>query len=160
MRGRKPKPTQFKRATGNPGKRRLNQNEPKPRASIRIDPAKIDETSRAFLERYVPLLQEARVLTDVDQAALELMSVHYALAWRAAQIVERDGLMVLDAFKQRHKHPLLQIVRDHSTAFRAYAAEFGMTPSSRSRVQTGEPKQLSLAEMLFGEEIPETSEGH
>jgi hypothetical protein len=38
-----------------------------------------------------------------------------------------------------------------SAAFRSYAAEFGMTPSSRSRLNvTPTAEQLSLADELFG----------
>jgi len=48
------------------------------------------------------------------------------------------------------KHPLLQVLRDNSTAFRMYAAEFGLTPSSRSRLQIRPvAEQPSLAEQLF-----------
>jgi len=42
------------------------------------------------------------------------------------------------------------VLRDISGAFRAYAAEFGMTASSRSRVRSDAPEELmSLADALF-----------
>jgi len=152
MRGRKPKPTAKKRIEGNPGKRKLNKREPKPRMSTDIAPAQLDAAMRAFCDRYLPLLREMSVFTDVDQAAFEMMSLHYATAWRAAEMLQKSSLVIKDKFGQLHKHPALQLMRDNSALFRAYASEFGMTPSARSRIQVALPEEPSQLEMeLFGE---------
>lgn len=152
MRGRKPKPTAKKKLEGNPGKRKLNKREPKPRISANITPAQIDAGMKNFTTLYLPLLREMQVFTDADMAAFELMSVHYATAWRAAEVVQIEGLILKDKFGQLHKHPALQILRDNSALFKAYAAEFGLTPSSRSRLQMPLPEESTQLEMeLFGE---------
>jgi P27 family predicted phage terminase small subunit len=151
MKGRKPKPTAKKKLEGNPGKRKLNRREPKPRMSADITPAQLDAGMRSFADHYLPLLKEMAIFTDADLAAFELMSVHYATAWRAAEIVQTQGIIVKDKFNQMHKHPALQILRDNSALFKAYAAEFGLTPSARSRIQIplpAEPDQLEME--LFG----------
>lgn len=153
MRGRKPKPTRMKQLAGNPGRRKLNTSEPKPSISADIGSAAIGESCRTFRDRYLPMLQNLKVLTDADLAAFELMSVHYAIAWRAAEIVQKKGLTI-KVQGVLHKHPLLQVFRDNSAAFRAYAAEFGMTPSARSRIKVEEAEQLSLAEILFSDAKP------
>jgi len=163
MRGRKPKPTAKKVVEGNPGKRKLNKREPKPKMSADMQPATppvgagviykaaIEAECKAFADRYLPQLQTLSIITDLDLAAFELMSVHYAMAWAAASIIERDGLLLVDKFGQAHKHPALQVMRDNSTAFRAYAAEFGMSPSARARIQTPLPDDMTQLEMeLFG----------
>lgn len=165
MRGRKPKPTAKKKLEGNPGKRKINKREPQPPLSADLKPdaplargvtiakAHIESGCKVFGERYLPVLQAMQVLTDADYAAFELMSVHHVIAWAAASIVEKDGLILMDKFGQAHKHPALQVLRDNSALFKAYAAEFGMTPSARSRIQMEmpeEPDQLELE--LFGEE--------
>jgi len=153
MRGRKPKPTAKKKLEGNPGKRKLNKREPKPAMSANIAPAQLDAAMKAFADRYLHLLQEMLIFTDVDQAAFELMSVHYATAWRAAEILQTSDLVLKDKFGQLHKHPALQIMRDNSALFRSYAAEFGMTPSARSRIAVPLPEAPSQLEMeLFGAE--------
>jgi P27 family predicted phage terminase small subunit len=166
-RGRKPQPTAKKQLKGNPGKRALNKREPKPKMSADIKPdrpmvivagldgAAIEAHIKRFGDRYVPLLREMQVFTDADAAAFELMSIHYAIAWQAMAIVEREGLTRTDKFGQIHKHPVLQVVRENSTAFRLYAAEFGMTPSSRTRLQTPTPDdpddvERKLEQALFG----------
>jgi P27 family predicted phage terminase small subunit len=149
MRGRKPKPSVKKKLEGNPGKRKLNKREPRPKASG-IAPEAIDSLAKQFIAEYLPIVQAMGIFTDADQAALELMSVHYSIAWRAAEIVTREGLMLKNAFGWA-KHPLLQVLRDNSTAFKSYAAEFGLTPSSRSRLSVPEPKEFDQLEMeLFG----------
>jgi P27 family predicted phage terminase small subunit len=150
LRGRKPKPSQKKKLEGNPGKRKLNKREPRPKASGKIPPAEIDALAHRFIAEYLPLVQAMQIFTDADRAALELMSVHYSIAWRAAEVVQREGLMLKNAFGWA-KHPLLQVLRDNSTAFKSYAAEFGLTPSSRSRISVPEPKEFDQLEMeLFG----------
>jgi P27 family predicted phage terminase small subunit len=150
MRGRKPKPTAKKKLEGNPGKRKLNKREPKPKVSATITPAKIDELAGAFIAEYLPHVQAMGIFTDADKAALELMSVHYSIAWQAATVIEREGLMLKNAFGWA-KHPLLQVLRDNSTAFKSYAAEFGLTPSARSRMTVPDAKEFDQLEMeLFG----------
>lgn len=168
MRGRKPKPTAQKKRQGNPGKRKLNTREPKPAMSTDMKPQKkpapqqiaanldglaIEALVTAFAERYAPQLQALQLLTDVDHPAFEMMSLHYALAWAANDVVQRDGLKVKGVMGGDKKHPLLQVVRENSMALRAYLAEFGMTPSARSRVQAPDPdddKERELEERFFG----------
>ena len=150
MRGRKPKPTEKKRLEGNPGKRRLSKREPKPKASGKIPPAEIDALAKQFIAEYLPLVQAMQIFTDADRAALELMSVHYSIAWQAAERVKREGLMLKNAFGWA-KHPLLQVLRDNSRAFKAYAVEFGLTPSARSRISVPQVQEADQLEMeLFG----------
>ncbi len=150
-RGRKPKPTAKKKLEGNPGKRALPKREPAPKISDVIAVEAITDGARAFVEKYKPQLHAMGILSDVDVAALELMATHYSIAWESARAIQKQGLTVKDADGQVHKHPLLSVFRDNSTAYRSYSAEFGMTPSSRSRIQVPEPAEWDQLEMeLFG----------
>jgi P27 family predicted phage terminase small subunit len=149
MRGRKPKPTETKKRAGNPGRRKIAGGEPQPKTT-KIAPTLIDKTARQFAESVLPELRSTKVLTDVDLGAFELMCTHYAIAWLAAQRVTKEGLMQQNAFGWA-KHPLLQVFRDNSKAFQSYAAEFGMTPSARTRIHIEEAEQMSLADLLFAD---------
>lgn len=154
-RGRKPNPTAKKKLQGNPGKRKISKREPAAKRTV-IAPAHLDEISQAFLDRVRPGLDEMRVMADVDLPALELMAQHFALAWRAAEIVKAQGLITKDAFGGMHKHPMLQVMKDNSAAYRSFAAEFGLTPSSRTRLQTPElPDEDALEKAFFGAVIQE-----
>jgi P27 family predicted phage terminase small subunit len=163
-RGPKPTPTAIKKAKGNPGKRRLNEREPKPRPL----PAKRLTAKRAeplldgladFHARYGKVLRELGVLTEADEAAFDMMAVHWSLAREVAQLIRKEGLRVKDENGLDRKHPLLQVLRDNSAAFRQYAAEFGMTPSARSGLHVEKKDEgRTLAEMLFeGVDEPATS---
>jgi P27 family predicted phage terminase small subunit len=149
MRGRKPKPTETKKRAGNPGRRKLAGDEPKPKTT-KIAPTLIDKRAREFAASVLPELRTTKVFTDVDMGAFEMMCTHYAIARLAAERVTKEGLMQHNAFGWA-KHPLLQVWRDNSKAFQSYAAEFGMTPSARTRIHIEEGEQLSLADMLFGD---------
>jgi len=152
-RGPAPKPTKVKELQGNPSKRQLNKREPKPKRGA-ILPSELNATAAKFIERVRPVLDDTGILTDADIPALEMMANHYALAWRAAQIVNEQGLIVIDAFGSVHKHPMLQVMKDNSALLRAYMGEFGMTPSSRTRLQVPEPKDVDpLEEELFGRAV-------
>jgi P27 family predicted phage terminase small subunit len=153
-RGPKPKPSAQKKLQNNPGKRALNKREPKAKRTAVIAPAHLDELSSAFLKRIQPGLDEMHVVGDVDLPALELMALHYSLAWRAAEIIKEQGLITIDAFGGKHKHPMLQVMKDNSSAYKSFAAEFGLTPSSRTRLQTPDlPDEDQLERVFFGNSV-------
>lgn len=147
--GTKPKPTRVKELEGNPGHRAINRAEPKPDvAEPRALPYGVTKTARGFHKRYAPLLVRLGILTEADEAAFNLMSLHYGLAIDAARELREAGLTV-DGRDGPKKHPLAQVFRDNSSSFRQYAGEFGMTPSARSRLSVEDAEQMSLADILF-----------
>lgn len=150
-RGRKPKPTAIKQLAGNPGGRPLNDAEPQPQPA---DPGRIPyrllPKARRFWLENAGRMSDLGLLTEIDLPAFQMMATHYAVAVQAAETIRAEGIMATDEHGLDRKHPALQVLRDNSGAFRAYAAEFGMTPSSRSRVRSNVPEeQMSLAEALF-----------
>jgi P27 family predicted phage terminase small subunit len=153
MAGRKPLPTAIKQLRGNPGRRPLNEAEPKFKGGgKRVPRGHLPEEGKKFWRKYAPVLRIAGVLTEADEPVFEMMSIHYALAIEAAKRIEAEGLTVLDVKTHtERKHPLHQVWRDNSTALKAYAVEFGMTASSRSKVKAEkDDEQLSsLADILF-----------
>lgn len=149
--GRKPKPTAVKELEGNPGGRPLNDQEPRPApADIDHVPYKLLPKARRFWRDHASRLDALGLLTEVDLPAFQMMATHYAVAVQAAEVIRDDGILTEDEHGLQRKHPALQVLRDHSAAFRTYAAEFGMTPSSRTRVRAEVPEeQMSLADALF-----------
>ncbi len=157
--GRKPKPTSQKILEGNPGKRSVNVSEPRPGYDhVRRVPHGLSTRAQALWRQLAGDLSELGMFTDVDIPAFMLLAEHYALARQALAVISEDGLTTTDENGLTRKHPLLQIFRDNSAAFRAYATEFGLTPSSRTRFVKVDPKQLSLADELFSLVNAETVE--
>ena len=149
-RGRKPKPTILKKIQGNPGKRALPKREPKPQSEVRRPYGLGKGLQDRFWKDHAPELERLGVLTGVDTAAFRLMAEHYAFAVQAAQELREGGSLTVEGREGPKKHPLLQALRDNSQMFKAFAVEFGMTPSSRARLQLPvEVEQLSMADQLF-----------
>ena len=83
--GRKPRPTHLKILEGNPGKRSLTKNEPKPRPVNPTQPDWLLREAKAEWRRVVPELERMGLLTTVDRAALAT----YCQAW--ARLPRRGG---------------------------------------------------------------------
>lgn len=149
--GRKPLPTSIKKLRGNPGKRPLNKLEPRLGQVTGMPRGRLSAGAKRFWRKFAPGLDQAGVLTNADLPAFEMMAHHFDLAIQARKILEDKGLVTMGPKGGLVKHPAAQIFRDNSIALLRYAAEFGMTPSARSRIKTSEKEdgKKSLAEILF-----------
>ena len=68
-RGRKPTPTAIKELEGNPGKRKINEAEPKPEKKAPPCPKWLEPEAKKEWRRLSKQLEQIGVLTEVDQAA-------------------------------------------------------------------------------------------
>jgi len=136
MRGRKPKPTVLKLLDGNPGKRPLNDQEPHPAQGIPNRPDWLDTEDQAEWDRVMAELSEMGLLTLADRAALAA----YCTAWsrwvQAEDMVRKFGTIVKSPEKGfPMKSPYLSIADQALETMRKLMVEFGLTPSSRSRIR-------------------------
>lgn len=144
MKGRKPRPTHLKLVTGNPGKRPLNRAEPKPAAAgLPQPPAELSGDARNEWRRVAQQLHQAGLLATLDRAALAAYCQAFA-RWRQAEralaaMAEKDavtgGLLIKTSNGNAIQNPLVGIANKAAAAMVRYAAEFGMTPSARSRIE-------------------------
>lgn len=99
MPGSPPKPTHLKLITGNPGKRKLNKNEPKPTVSIPPVPDHHSDEAKVEWARIAVELNAVSLLTQVDRAALAA----YCQAWadwvEAEEQLRRYGKVVKSPVK-------------------------------------------------------------
>jgi P27 family predicted phage terminase small subunit len=166
MRGRKPKPTALKIAEGNPGRRPLNKNEPVPPEGELIAPPWLEgEALRIFNEDVVPLVLQMGVGTVADIQALARYA-HHLNEWRkAAQWLEKHGSKFPVRAKEPphtvigfQQYPEVAIYRQISKLLLAMEAEFGMTPSARTRVQATHGFAMTeedrKAAEFFGDTLP------
>ena len=79
MRGRKPLPSNVVRLRGNPGKRRLNDAEPKPAARMPACPACLGEVASKEWLRLGKELAELGLLTGLDRNLLAAYCQAHAL---------------------------------------------------------------------------------
>jgi len=134
MAGRKPKPTELKKLDGNPGKRPLAKGEPAPAMKKPTCPAHLVGEARKEWNRMVKLLLALRLLTEIDRAAL----AGYCQAWarwiEAEEKIRTDGMTIETDKGNLIQSPYVGIANQSMKQMRAFLIEFGMTPSSRSRV--------------------------
>jgi len=138
MAGRRPTPTHLKVVKGNPGKRALNKEEPKPRKAIPSPPAHLSDTGMVAWGRLTVLLDEMGVLTVADGFALERLCDTYCeiLKFRSLLLAEGETYRVTTQSGDEliKAHPAQAMLADADRRFKGYLIEFGLTPAARSKV--------------------------
>lgn len=148
MRGRKPKPTLVKALTGNPGKRPLNLNEPRPEPSIPDCPPELSPAAQREWARLVGELGQLRMLTNLDRAALAAYCGAYALWAEATEALQKYGVMVKSPTGFPIQSPYLSIVNRQAEIMLRIASEFGFTPASRGRISAPSLKEPTLFDQI------------
>jgi len=137
--GRKPIPTALRVIRGNPGKRPLPKGEPKPTVGLPNPPDHLTAEAKREWWRMGRRLVKLGLMTEIDKAALAV----YCQAWARweeaeARIREVDLVMPGAQFNKQRKEFIKQAAEAMRDLMR-YLVEFGMTPSSRSRVSSVKP---------------------
>jgi P27 family predicted phage terminase small subunit len=156
MRGRRPKPTRMKVLTGNPGKRPLNDAEPRPNAAIPECPPELGPVAHREWDRLVLELAALGLLTNLDRAALAAYCGSYALWAEAMEAIQKFGTMVKSPSGYPIQSPYVAIANRQAEIMMRIASEFGFTPASRSRISTPSKAEPTLFDVL---ENPEGGEG-
>jgi len=149
--GTKPKPTHLKLVTGNPGKRSLNRKEARTKAALPAPPAHLTDDALEEWNQVATVLFNLGVLSEIDRAALGAYAQAYgrwAQAERAiAKMAQKDhltgGLMIKTSNGNAIQNPLVGTANKAAADMMRYAAEFGMTPSARSRIAAAPPEEGS-----------------
>lgn len=141
-RGQKPTPTHLKLVNGNPGKRAVNHDEPRPDLAIPDPPVELSAIAKAEWLEISKRLFAAGLLTVIDRAALAAYCQAYG-RWIQAERVLADmaardpmtrGLMIKTSYGNAIQNPMVGTANKAMADMMRYATEFGMTPSSRSRI--------------------------
>lgn len=141
-RGPRSKPTALKQLEGNPGNRPLNEREPKPPAAPLNwePPAHVKGEARREWKRLVGPLVRCGILTIADRDAFASYCTLHGRHVQAEWMVHREGSLTITPNGHKQVSPWLTISRDALTLKKQYAAELGLTPSSRSRIGATPPK--------------------
>ena len=132
--GPKPKPTAIKIFEGNPGKRPLNKKEPKPEQISPKCPEHIDRRAKREWRRLAPVLEGLGLLTEVDGTAFAIYCQSYSTWVESVEKVKKTGMIVKAPSGYPIQNPYLAIANKAVDQMKAFLAEFGMMPSSRSRI--------------------------
>jgi len=149
--GRKPIPNKLKVLMGNPGKRPLNQNEPKPIPIAPKCPGHLDKVAKREWKRVIELLEPLGLINKLNMAALAAYCQIYSRWVEAEGMIRKHGMLVKTPNGYPQLSPFLVITNKCLDQMKAYMVEFGMTPSSMSRmdIKPGENKD-DMESLLSG----------
>jgi len=155
--GAKPVPTALKILMGNPGKRPLNEHEPKPAPGIPDRPEHLDDLANRIWDRTIPVLERMGVLTEIDGDVVESYCVARSEWYRASKFIRENGQTYTSKDSEGrvlavHPWPQVSIVMKYWQIVRWCAAELGMTPSSRTRIRTEPFAQVDEFEAFLNED--------
>ena len=147
-RGRKPVPSAIKLIQGNPGRRPINKKEPKPKPKVPSPPSALKGEALREWKRITKVLGPMWMLSDLDRAVLAAYCTAYA-RWKAAtdgiaaaaKSTGHGGLLTETRNGNLIQNPLVGIQRRAAEDMVKHGAEFGLTPSARSRLKIENPNR-------------------
>ena len=160
MRGRKPKPSAQKAREGNPGRRPMNETEPHPTVEGLKCPTWLSPKAKKEWKRLVPELIRLGLATMADEMPLAAYCQAVAELEDATETLDREGRIftepvvaydkterkMIHVGERKKEHPAVKLQRDAFGRIKQFMCEFGLTPSSRSRLHS--PAQAGEADPL------------
>lgn len=147
-RGTKPKPKVIHILNGNPSKLNIDKmNTPEmecfSNAEIPNPPEWLDDIAKEEWRRVAPELVKVKLLSKVDITALEAYCKAYS-RWRDAE--KQMDTVKSTVFKTKGNYvqqlPQVAIAQKYLSICKGFMTEFGLTPSSRSRMLLPGEKDL------------------
>lgn len=146
-RGRKPTPTAIKELEGNPGKRPLNEKEPKPQKKAPTCPKWLDPEAKKEWRRLAKQMEKLGILTEVDMAAFAGYCQAYSRWKEAEEFVTQHGTIVKTPSGYYQTLPQVSIAQSYLKIMNKLAEQFGLTPASRSRIVAADTAKDTTDEM-------------
>jgi P27 family predicted phage terminase small subunit len=144
-RGPPPKPTTIKILEGNPGKRPLNTREPRAERTLPDPPKSMKPENKREWRKWAKILLQAGVATQLDSIAFGLLIGALVKHQEAADNVAKYGPVWMEkgdsAIPKFQYSPWWVVQNREFDKLKGLLAEFGMTPSARSRVLSNSENQ-------------------
>lgn len=156
-RGRKPKPVELIELHGNPGKRPIPTDIPKPEKLYDIPqpPEYMHEDAKKIWNYLALHLTRTRILSVLDVFKLEMACntmMHYR--WGVKKVAPETLVMVIKnedgSIKAANKSPYLYVIKDAELSFNTHASDFGLSPAARRRLKESDnlPEADPLQEFI------------
>ena len=151
-----PAPTALKILRGNPGKRALPKREPKPqlcRPSLPEWLDAVDSATKIIFDSIVDRLAVCKVLTENDLEAVAHLADNEAL-YRRLRITLETGFTYETTTMQgdvmQRPRPEWAMLMEVKRQIAQQLQQFGMTPASRTKIETVGPEEKSGLEEFLG----------
>lgn len=157
MPSNKPKPTSLKLIDGNRGKRPLNKGEPKPRPAANKTgqsveypkpPNYLDRIAKAKWRELIPELDRLGLLTVVDLDMFALYCEAHSDCRRLKRIIQEEGETFTNDKGEIKRRPETTLYKEAVLTERMIAVEFGLSPSSRSRIDVSKKEEADGRDFL------------
>jgi P27 family predicted phage terminase small subunit len=140
--GRKSAPPGLKLLQGRGPGRDSGGREVKPTPGFRrlppTKPAELSPGAALVWDELVAELQRLQLLKPIDGLALQMACEAY-VRWReASEQLAAEGMTYTSDTGLRKLNPLVGVVERAASEFRAWCAEFGMTPAAESKLASPE----------------------
>ena len=149
MKGRKPKPVVLRVIHGSAAVERANAELPRPRRVLPRCPSHLTGEAEKCWHRLARELYDAGLLASIDRDALTAYCAAYARWRKAEEMLAKTGEVILTNTRSETsedgtvtnsggnlvQNPWLAVSNRALDQMTKLAQEFGMTPSSRSRVK-------------------------
>ena len=140
----KPKPSKQKELQGGykTSHNKPNDKEPMPESdgSVPVAPDGLDKDGKAEWGRVAGELHKLGLLTKIDKAALAQYCFNYSIWIKATREIQKDGMVIIAQSGFPVQSPYLAIANKAQGEMRKWMTEFGMTPSSRTKIKADPPK--------------------
>lgn len=135
-RGRKPTPTKVKERRGNPGKRKLNKDEPEfsPFNENTPPPSQLNTDGKKMWAFILKELLSQGVLLQTDLEVVTNYCIAYQNRNRACKDVEKYGTFVENGNGGLSKNPAFTVLNEALKQMTTFGALLGLDPSSRQRL--------------------------
>lgn len=132
----KPLATADKKLRGNPGKRKLNEDEPQARLyeEVPAPPIWLGKHAVEAWNRNGEVLIRMMLLTDADLELFATLCQAIHLMIESSQDINKNGMTIMGA-RGRVRNPAIATFTAATTTIRSLASEFGMSPSSRTKLK-------------------------
>lgn len=107
---------------------------PRPKPLAPKCPKWLSGEARREWRRVVPALEKLGLLSELDGAALEAYVSTYGRMVRAERDIAENGSTYITSTGFERVRPAVKIATEAEESVRRFCAEFGLTPSARSRM--------------------------
>lgn len=136
--GTKPHPTALKLLEGDKHTERINQNEPKPGDPCLEYPDYLIDEAKKIWNRYALPLKNLGIFKQTDEFSFATLCQECGRYVELQKIITETGYITTNIKNGDKAIPEMAMARECLKNIRALMVEFGMTPSSRSRISVEE----------------------
>lgn len=148
-RGPAPTPTNLRLLKGDRPDR-INTNEPVPRQVLPQCPATVSPAVREVWDYTLAELAVMRTVKAADRDTLLCYCEAVVLHNEASAILAETQVLVKGTLGGLVRNPAIAVQRDAAQRIRAFAQEFGLTPSARSGIVVGGAHKNPGEDLLTG----------